>query len=160
MIDLENIDCLIGNANFSKDYSTLINSFKCVARINTLDGLGGVRGSRIDILFISSCTNKSIRSKNFKSIIHVSPMGRENCTCPHRLDLTPINIETNRISSGTRIIHYLDSKVTNLSLFGFNWREEPKSFYHSYTGYGPHDWAAEKDLCLSIIKRNNWRLYV
>ena len=52
MIDLTKVDCLVGNGNFSQNYSELIDSHFCVARINTLDGLGLDRGSKTDVLFL------------------------------------------------------------------------------------------------------------
>ena len=157
-----NIDCLVGNGILSHDYSSLIDSYNCVARINTLDGLGIDRGSKTDVLFVSSCSNGSLDPKihNFNPTIHVSPKGRKSCICNDKLHLSPIDIGTDRISSGTRIINYLDGKVEKLSLFGFNWRKDPTSFYHEYVGYGPHDWHSEMTFCINIIKKNNWKLYV
>jgi hypothetical protein len=162
MIDLTKIDCLIGNGNFSQDYSELIDSHSCIARINTLDGLGLDRGNKTDILFLNSCRNKTLKPtvNDFNSTIHVSPKDRKECICDKKLRLDPIPfIKTDRISSGTRIINYLNGKVQKLSLFGFNWRQDPISFYHPYTGYGPHDWEKEKELCLKIINENSWIIY-
>lgn len=163
MIDLTKVDCLVGNGNFSQNYSELIDSHSCVARINTLDGLGLDRGSKTDILFLSGCSNQALNPmvNNFSPTVHVSPKGRKECICDKKLHLDYIDsIKTDRISSGTRIINYLDGKAEKLSLFGFNWRKDPASFYHGYVGYGPHDWYSEMVLCLEIIKRNNWSLYV
>lgn len=162
-MNLADIDCLVGNGNFSQDYSSLIDSHTCVARINTLDGLGSDRGSKTDILFLSSCSNKTLNPEvnSFTPTVHVSPLARKECICDKELPLEPIaSIKTSRISSGTRIIKYLDGRVENLSLFGFNWRKDPTSFYHSYKGNGPHDWYSEMVLCIEIIKKNKWNLYV
>ena len=60
MIDLTKVDCLVGNGNFSQDYSEVIDSHSYVARINTLDGLGLDRGSKTDILFLSGCSNQAL----------------------------------------------------------------------------------------------------
>lgn len=163
MIDITKVDCLVGNGNFFQDYSELIDSHSCIARINTLDGLGFDRGSNTDILFLSSCSNNTLDPKvnKFYPTVHVSPKHRSQCICNEKLHLDPIqSIRTDRISSGTRIINYLDGKVDNLSLFGFNWRKDPTSFYNNYVGAGPHDWYNEMVLCLEIIKKNNWSLYV
>lgn len=163
MIDLTKIDCLVGNGILSENYSSLIDAHSCVARINTLDGLEADRGSKTNILFLSGCSNKTLDPavNDFNPTIHVSPKGRKYCICNEKLHLDPIDsISTDRISSGTRIINYLDGKVEKLSLFGFNWRKDPTSFYNGYVGYGPHEWYNEMILCIEIIKRNKWSLYV
>jgi len=158
MIDFLKIDCIVGNANFTKDYSDLIDSHSFVARFNTLKNLGSLRGNKTDIIFINSCTNQGLQEViGHELSVHTSPLGREKCNCKNSLPILDIGLD--RVSVGTRVLHYLDEKASSLSIFGFNWREEPKSHYSNYVGYGPHDWKKEKELCLKIIENNNWKLY-
>ena len=119
-------------------------------------------GSRKDCI----CTNlpQKIRKAEYKILIGKTKDPRfDFCRYPNNL-LSDLSKSLNKkASNGIRILYLLDYlEIKNVHIYGFDWKETP-SLVEKNKKSTPetehHDYEKEKQLCLELVRKNNWKHY-
>jgi hypothetical protein len=172
---LEHPLSVVGNAEsiFQKERGELIDRFTTI-RFNRADIINErCQGSRWDFL-VSSEVNTFEKYNNENPKFHTlvfTPTKREmqykigKIKFDTNIIKLPIeqSIELERLlssppSTGLQMLYFLDSiKNGNVEIFGFDFKET-RTFYET-RNKGQHDFAAERDFVMRMVKKNGWTLH-
>lgn len=109
---------------------------------------------KFDILFSS---NKKTHNNRYQYLL----LKEFVADCANRVNSKS---ENKKASNGLVCLHLLDMlNIKDVYVFGFDWKETPtltsKPNKRIITKENDHDYGAEKTIALSIIEKNNWKLY-
>ncbi len=140
---------VVGNAEsllFQK-YGEIIDSFDVVCRFNSgnLPSCIEAQGTKVDVSFVSVPDLYPEVVKKYSHIVQVSPRERNN-----HYDAIPLRyienlkkkMNVDRPSSGIIALYYLYQQKSNVTIFGFDFKQTP-TYYDKNRTHEPHDYVKE-----------------
>jgi len=173
---------VVGNAHslFEKNYGELIDQ-NPVIRFNYLESLDPrCQGTRWDWMATSNpreikkWNNKPITFDKFLFTVWAEKEKRyldyrtwkdiPVYTIPDEIWQECQEKTKKRPSSGILVIYTLHKLgIEDVNIFGFDWKETKTYYNDSKTDLSEsnfHDYDDEKNICLRLIEKNNWKLYL